>query len=159
MNWDVVKEVVAYGRSLEKQHDKQFRFTLTTNGVLIDDEVIEFANKEFVNVVMSIDGRKEVNDHMRPFRGGQGSYDKILPKFVKFADSRNQENYYVRGTFTHENLDFSNDVLHLADLGFKQISVEPVVAQEQRIHTLLEKKIFRSSLKEYEYLSQGDDKT
>lgn len=88
------------------------------------------ANKEMDNVVLSIDGRKEVNDYMRPFRGGQGSYDVIVPKFQKFADSRNQERYYVRGTYTHHNLDFSKDVLHLADLGFKQISVEPVVAQE-----------------------------
>ncbi|MBQ4232220.1 MAG: thioether cross-link-forming SCIFF peptide maturase, partial [Lachnospiraceae bacterium] len=153
MNWDVVKEVVAYGRTLEKQHDKQFRFTLTTNGVLIDDEVIEFANKEFVNVVMSIDGRKEVNDHMRPFRGGQGSYDKILPKFVKFADSRNQENYYVRGTFTHENLDFSNDVLHLADLGFKQISVEPVVGGAEDPYSIKEEDLPKL-LEEYDILAK-----
>ena len=94
---------------------------------------MEFANKEMGNVVLSIDGRKEVHDHMRPFRKGAGSYDLIVPKFQKFAESRNQDKYYVRGTFTHNNLDFSNDVLHLADLGFKQISVEPVVAQRPRI--------------------------
>ena len=130
MNWQVVKDLVAYGREQEKLHDKKFRFTLTTNGVLLNDEVMEFANREMGNVVLSIDGRKEVNDHMRPFRNGKGSYDLIVPKFQKFAESRNQDKYYVRGTFTHNNLDFSQDVLHLADLGFKQISVEPVVAQD-----------------------------
>lgn len=128
MNWQVVKDLVAYGREQEKIHDKNFRFTLTTNGVLLDDEVMEFANREMGNVVLSIDGRKEVHDHMRPFRKGAGSYDLIVPKFQKFAESRNQDKYYVRGTFTRHNLDFAADVLHLADLGFKQISVEPVVA-------------------------------
>ena len=129
MNWQVVKDLVNYGRSIEAANNKKFRFTLTTNGVLLNDEILEFANKEMANVVLSIDGRKEVHDRMRPFRGGQGSYDLIVPKFQKVAESRNQTNYYVRGTFTHHNLDFSEDVLHLADLGFKQISVEPVVAQ------------------------------
>ena len=128
MNWQVVKDLVAYGREQEKIHNKNFRFTLTTNGVLLDDEVMEFCNKEMGNVVLSIDGRKEVHDFMRPFRKGAGSYDLIVPEFQKFAESRNQDNYYVRGTFTHYNLDFAADVLHLADLGFKQISVEPVVA-------------------------------
>lgn len=128
MNWQVVKDLVAYGREQEKIHNKNFRFTLTTNGVLLDDEVMEFCNKEMGNVVLSIDGRKEVHDFMRPFRKGAGSYDLIVPKFQKFAESRNQDNYYVRGTFTHYNLDFAADVLHLSDLGFKQISVEPVVA-------------------------------
>ncbi len=130
LNFQVVKDLVAYGREQEKRFDKKFRFTLTTNGVLLNDEIMEFANKEMSNVVLSIDGRKEVNDKMRPFRNGSGSYDLIVPKFLKFAGSRNHENYYVRGTFTHYNLDFSQDVLHLADLGFRQISVEPVVAQE-----------------------------
>jgi len=130
LNFQVVKDLVAYGREQEKIHNKNFRFTLTTNGVLLNEEIMEFANKEMANVVLSIDGRKEVNDRMRPFRNGTGSYDLIVPKFQKFADSRNQTNYYVRGTFTHHNLDFSKDVLHLADLGFKQVSVEPVVAQE-----------------------------
>ena len=129
LNFDVVKQLVEYGRSLEKEHNKKFRFTLTTNGVLLNDEILEFANREMGNIVLSIDGRKEVNDRMRPFRGGQGSYDLIVPKFQKVAESRNQTNYYVRGTFTHFNTDFSEDVLHLADLGFQQISVEPVVAQ------------------------------
>ena len=128
MNWEVVKQLVAYGREQEKVHDKRFRFTLTTNGVLLNEEVMEFCNREMGNVVLSIDGRKEVHDRMRPFRKGAGSYDLIVPKFQKFAESRHQQNYYVRGTFTHYNLDFARDVLHLADLGFQQISVEPVVA-------------------------------
>ncbi len=128
MNWQVVKDLVAYGRSLEEPHHKKFRFTLTTNGILLNDEIMEFVNKEMSNIVLSIDGRKEINDLMRPYRGGQGSYDTIVPKFQKAAKSRNQMNYYVRGTFTRNNLDFSKDVMHLADLGFQQISVEPVVA-------------------------------
>ncbi len=138
MNFEVVKALVSYGREQEKVHHKNFRFTLTTNGVLLDDEVMEFANREMANVVLSIDGRKEVHDKMRPFRKGAGSYDMIVPKFQKLADSRNQERYYVRGTFTHHNLDFSQDVLHLADLGFKQISVEPVVAQPEDDYALRE---------------------
>ncbi len=129
MNWQVVKELVEYGRSLEEPCHKKFRFTLTTNGVLLNDEILEFANREMANLVLSIDGRKEVHDAMRPFRGGQGSYDLIVPKFQKAAESRGQMNYYVRGTYTHNNLDFAADVLHLADLGFRQISVEPVVAK------------------------------
>ena len=128
MNWQVVRELVEYGRSLEEVHSKKFRFTLTTNGVLLDDDILDFANREMANIVLSIDGRKEVHDRMRPFRGGQGSYDLIVPKFRKVAESRGQTRYYVRGTFTRNNLDFSRDVLHLADLGFEQISVEPVVA-------------------------------
>lgn len=138
MNFDVVKQLVAYGREQEKIHNKNFRFTLTTNGVLLNDDIMEFANKEMGNVVLSIDGRKEVHDYMRPFRKGAGSYDLIVPKFQKFAESRNQDKYYVRGTFTHNNLDFSRDVLHLADLGFKQISVEPVVAQPTEDYALRE---------------------
>ncbi len=138
MNFEVVKALVSYGREQEKVHHKNFRFTLTTNGVLLDDEVMEFANREMANVVLSIDGRKEVHDKMRPFRKGAGSYDMIVPKFQKLADSRNQERYYVRATFTHHNLDFSQDVLHLADLGFKQISVEPVVAQPEDDYALRE---------------------
>ncbi|MCI8919571.1 MAG: thioether cross-link-forming SCIFF peptide maturase [Eubacterium sp.] len=138
MNFQVVKDLVAYGRSMEKIHNKNFRFTLTTNGVLLNDEIIEFANKEMANVVLSIDGRKEVNDYMRPFPNGTGSYDLIIPKFQKFAESRHQDKYYVRGTFTHHNLDFSKDVLHLADLGFKQISVEPVVAPQSEDYAIRE---------------------
>ncbi len=111
MNWDVVKSLVEYGRSLEGPHNKRFRFTLTTNGVLLNDEILEFANREMANIVLSIDGRKEIHDKMRPFRGGQGSYDLIVPKFQKVAESRGQSRYYVRGTFTRNNLDFSKDVL------------------------------------------------
>lgn len=138
MNFEVVKELVKYGREQEKIHNKNFRFTLTTNGILLDDDIMEFCNQEMGNVVLSIDGRKEVNDKMRPSRNGKGSYDIILPKFQKFADSRNQSKYYVRGTFTHNNLDFSEDVKHLAELGFQQISVEPVVASEQEAYAITE---------------------
>ena len=141
MNWQVVKDLVKYGREQEKKHGKNFRFTLTTNGVLLDDEVMEFCNREMANVVLSIDGRKEVHDFMRPFRKGKGSYDLIVPKFRKFAESRNQDKYYVRGTFTRHNLDFAKDVLHLADLGFKQISVEPVVALPEEEYALREEDI------------------
>ncbi|MBD8973866.1 MAG: thioether cross-link-forming SCIFF peptide maturase [Clostridiales bacterium] len=138
MNFDVVKDLVAYGRSKEKEFNKKFRFTLTTNGMLLTDEVMEFANKEMANVVLSIDGRKEVHDFMRPTRNGKGSYDLIIDKFKKMAEMRNQTNYYVRGTFTHYNLDFSKDVLHLADMGFKQISAEPVVAPDDMDYAIRE---------------------
>lgn len=138
MNFEVVKKLVVYGREQEKLHNKNFRFTLTTNGVLLNDDIMEFVNKEMSNVVLSIDGRKEVHDYMRPARNNKGSYDLILPKFQKLAESRNQKNYYVRGTFTHHNLDFSNDVLHLADLGFKEISVEPVVSQPEEPYAITE---------------------
>lgn len=138
MNFQVVKELVAYGRSQEKLHNKNFRFTLTTNGVLLNDEIMEFANQEMDNVVLSIDGRKEVHDFMRPFRKGAGSYELVVPKFQKLAASRNQSKYYVRGTFTHHNRDFSKDVLHLAELGFKQISVEPVVAPDTEAYAIKE---------------------
>ena len=127
MNWQTVKDLVVYGRGLEEQYGKHFRFTLTTNGVLLNDEVQDFVNREMDNVVLSLDGRKEVNDRMRPFRNGKGSYDLIVPKIQKLAASRNQEKYYIRGTFTRQNLDFSKDVLHFVDLGFRQISIEPVV--------------------------------
>ena len=153
MNWDVVKQLVAYGREQEKLHDKHFRFTLTTNGVLLNDEIMEFANKEMDNVVLSIDGRKEVHDRMRPFRKGAGSYDLIVPKFQKFAESRNQMNYYVRGTFTHNNLDFAEDVKHLADLGFEQISVEPVVAAPEESYAITEEDI-PAILEEYDELAR-----
>jgi len=130
MNFQVVKDLVAYGRSLEKENDKHFRFTITTNGVLLNDEIMDFCNAEMDNVVMSLDGRKEVHDRMRPFRNGKGSYVRIVPKFRKFAAQRKAlgKQYYIRGTFTHYNLDFASDVLHFADLGFDQLSMEPVVA-------------------------------
>jgi len=153
MNFQVVKDLVAYGREQEKVFDKRFRFTLTTNGVLLNDEIMEFANREMANVVLSIDGRKEVNDKMRPFANGSGSYDLIVPKFQKFAESRNQTDYYVRGTFTRHNLDFSKDVLHLADLGFKQISVEPVVAQPEDDYAIREEDLPRL-FEEYDKLAE-----
>ena len=136
MNWKAVQEIVEYGRGLEKKHDKKFRFTLTTNGVLLDEEKMEFANREMSNVVLSLDGRRQVHDFMRPFPNGAGSYDRIVPKFQEFAKLRGQKDYYVRGTFTRHNLDFAKDVHHLADLGFKQISMEPVVAQESEDYAL-----------------------
>ncbi len=138
MNFQVVKDLVAYGRSQEEKHNKKFRFTLTTNGMLLNEEVMEFANREMANVVLSVDGRKEVHDFMRPTRNGKGSYDLIIDKFNTMAEMRNQMNYYVRGTFTHHNLDFSKDVLHLADLGFKQISMEPVVAPDEQPYAIKE---------------------
>lgn len=141
MNFDVVKKLVAYGREIEKEKDKNFRFTLTTNGVLLNDDIIEFANKEMDNIVLSIDGRKEVHDYMRPFKNGAGSYDLIIDKFKKVAESRNQTKYYVRGTFTHYNLDFVKDVLSLADEGFEQISVEPVVAGPEEPYAIREEDI------------------
>ncbi|MCR5234562.1 MAG: thioether cross-link-forming SCIFF peptide maturase [Lachnospiraceae bacterium] len=141
MNWDVVRQLVEYGRSIEEKYNKKFRFTLTTNGVLLNDDILEFANKEMSNLVLSIDGRREVHDRMRPFRGGQGSYDKIVDKFKKAADSREQMNYYVRGTFTRNNLDFSEDVKHLAELGFEQISVEPVVASPEEDYAIREEDV------------------
>ncbi len=153
MNWEVVKEIVRYGRSKEKEFNKNFRFTLTTNGVLLNDEVMEFANKEMSNVVLSLDGRKEVNDRMRPFRNGKGSYDVIVPKFQKMAESRNQTNYYVRGTFTHDNLDFSEDVIHYADLGFKQMSMEPVVGEDDERYAIKEEDLPKI-MEEYDKLAR-----
>ncbi len=153
MNFEVVKQLVEYGRGLEKEHNKKFRFTLTTNGMLLDEDVLEFANREMGNLVLSIDGRKSVHDRMRPRRGGQGSYDEILPKFIRAAESRDQMNYYVRGTFTHHNLDFSEDVKHLADLGFKQISVEPVVAPSDMDYAITEEDVPKL-LEQYDILAK-----
>lgn len=153
MNWQVVKDLVAYGRSQEKTHDKRFRFTVTTNGVLLNDEIQEFVNKEMDNVVLSLDGRKEVNDGMRPFRNGKGSYDLIVPKFQKLARSRNQEKYYIRGTFTRNNLDFAEDILHFADLGFQQMSIEPVVGEETDPYAIREEDI-PAIKREYDRLAQ-----
>ena len=127
MNLDVVKQLVAYARSIEKQHNKNFRFTLTTNGILLDDETIDFLNAEMSNVVLSLDGRKEVNDHFRRDYAGNGSYEKIVPKFQRLVEKRGGKGYYVRGTFTHNNVDFTNDIFHMADLGFTELSMEPVV--------------------------------
>jgi len=152
LNWEVVKGLVEYGRSKEEAFHKRFRFTLTTNGVLLNDEIMEFCNREMSNVVLSLDGRKDINDKMRPFRNGSGSYSLIVPKFQKFAESRNQTNYYVRGTFTRNNLDFADDVIHYADLGFKQMSMEPVVADPDEPYAIRKEDI-PAILKEYDKLA------
>ena len=128
MNWQVVKDLVAYARSVEKERGKNFRFTLTTNGMLIDDDVIDFANREMSNVVLSLDGRKEIHDRLRVDYAGNGSYDRVVPEFQKLVKARGGKNYYMRGTFTHANPDFAKDVFHMADLGFTELSMEPVVA-------------------------------
>ena len=127
MNFDVVKQLVAYARSIEKEHNKNFRFTLTTNGILIDDDVIEFANKECSNVVLSLDGRKEIHDRYRVDYAGNGSWERIVPKFQKLVEAREGKNYYMRGTFTHANPDFLKDIQQMLDLGFTELSMEPVV--------------------------------
>ena len=127
MNFDVVKELVAYARSIEKKYNKNFRFTLTTNGMLIDDEVIEFANRECVNVVLSLDGRKEIHDRFRVDYAGRGSFDTIVPKFQRLVEARGGRDYYMRGTFTHANPDFLEDIKVMLDLGFTELSMEPVV--------------------------------
>ncbi len=138
MNWDVVKELVSYARVQEKIHNKNFRFTLTTNGILIDDDVIDFCNREMSNVVLSLDGRKEVHDRLRKDYQGRGSYDVIVPKFQEFIKRRQGKNYYMRGTFTHNNVDFTNDIFHMADLGFTELSMEPVVCSPDDASALTE---------------------
>ena len=127
MNFDVVKQLVAYARSIEKEKNKNFRFTLTTNGILIDDDVIDFANREMSNVVLSLDGRKEIHDRYRVDYAGNGSWERIVPKFKKLVDARGGKNYYMRGTFTHANPDFLEDIKVMLDLGFTELSMEPVV--------------------------------
>ncbi len=153
MNFDVVKEIVAYARSMEKQHDKNFRFTLTTNGVLIDDDVIEFANKECHNVVLSLDGRKEVHDKLRRTVNGKGSYDIIVPKFQKMVESRGGKGYYMRGTFTHDNPDFTEDIFHMLDLGFTELSMEPVVCAPEDPYALTVEDI-ETVCEQYEILAK-----
>lgn len=138
MNFEVVKQLVAYARSIEDKCGKHFRFTLTTNGVLLDDEVTEFANRECHNIVLSLDGRKEVHDRLRKTINGKGSYDTIVPKFQKFVKARGDKGYYVRGTFTHNNTDFTNDIFHMADLGFTELSMEPVVCAPGEEYALTE---------------------
>lgn len=138
MAMDVVRETVAYARSREAECGKCFRFTITTNGVLLDDETIEYINREMDNCVLSLDGRREVNDRFRVSPNGKGSYDVIVPKFKKLVAGRGDKDFYLRGTFTHENLDFAEDVLAIADEGFQQISVEPVSAEENCDYALRE---------------------
>ena len=136
MNFEVVKKLVKYARSREKLYNKNFRFTLTTNGLLINDDVIDFSNKEMSNVVLSLDGRKQVHDNLRKTIDGKGSYDIIVPKFKKLVEKRKNKNYYIRGTFTHNNVDFVNDILHMADLGFTELSMEPVVCSPTEPYAL-----------------------
>ena len=153
MNFDMVKKLVAYCREQEKIHNKNFRFTITTNGVLLDDDSIDFINREMSNVVLSLDGRKEVNDRLRPTVNKKGSYDIIVPKYQKLVEARGDKEYYVRGTFTKYNLDFADDVMHLNELGFDQISVEPVVTDPELPYALTEKDL-PAIAEEYEKLSK-----
>ena len=153
VNFEVVKQLVAYARSIEKEHQKHFRFTLTTNGVLLDDEVIDFLNKEMDNVVLSLDGRKEINDAKRKRLDGKGSYDIIVPKFKKFVEKRGNKEYYMRGTFTRNNLDFTKDIFHMADLGFTELSMEPVVSEPNTEYALKEEDLDKI-YEQYEILAK-----
>ncbi|QEY34073.1 thioether cross-link-forming SCIFF peptide maturase [Caproiciproducens galactitolivorans] len=153
MNFEVVKQIVAYARGIEKEHNKNFRFTITTNGILLTDDKIDYINKEMSNCVLSIDGRKSVNDLLRVRADGSGSYDTIVPKFQKLVASRGDKDYYARGTFTKHNLDFTEDVLHMAELGFEQISIEPVVSDEKLDYSIKEEDLPRV-FEEYERLSK-----
>ncbi|MGJ0848013.1 uncharacterized protein SAMN02745784_03023 [Tissierella praeacuta DSM 18095] len=153
MNFNLVKELVQYGRSLEQEYNKNFRFTITTNGVLLDDEKIDYINENMSNVVLSLDGRKEVNDNMRKTISGEGSYDIILPKFKKMVEKRGDKDYYIRGTFTSNNIDFSKDALDFYNNGFKKISIEPVVTSEEMDYALREEHL-QLVLDEYEKFSK-----
>ncbi|MDS1030551.1 thioether cross-link-forming SCIFF peptide maturase [Bacillota bacterium LX-D] len=154
MNFTVMKELVAYGKKAAAELGKKFKFTLTTNGVLLNDDVQQFLNQEQISVVLSIDGRREINDRMRPFAGGKGSYERIVPIYQKFAAARNDEDYVVRGTYTRYNLDFSQDVFHLFDLGFTHLSVEPVVAAPEEDYAFHPEDVALIK-KEYEKLAEG----
>ena len=154
MNFDVVKQTVAYARSIEKQHNKNFRFTITTNGLMLNDDNIDFINREMSNCILSLDGRKEVNDRLRVRVNGSGSYDDIVPKFQKLVARRPKDkDYYVRGTFSKYNLDFLNDIKHFLDLGFDEISVEPVVSDKKLDYSIQEEDLPRV-FEEYERLSK-----
>ena len=153
MNFDVVKHIVDYARSIEKKFNKNFRFTITTNGLLLTDDKIEYINREMSNVVLSLDGRKEINDLLRITPNSKGSYDTIVPKYQKLVESRGDKDYYVRGTFTKNNLDFTKDVLHMADLGFEQLSIEPVVSDEKLEFSIKESDLSRV-FEEYENLAK-----
>lgn len=153
MNWQTVKDLVAYARSIEKEAGKHFRFTLTTNGMLIDDDVIEFTNREMDNVVLSLDGRKEVHDRFRVTASGRGSYDVIVPKFRKLVESRGERSYYMRGTYTRYNTDFASDVIHMAQLGFSELSMEPVVASPDDPAALREEDL-PELFRQYEILAE-----
>ena len=153
MAMDTVKATVDYARSLEKEHNKNFRFTITTNGILLDDETIDYINENMSNAVLSLDGRPEVNDNMRPTVNGKGSYDVILPKFQKLVAGRGDKDYYLRGTFTRHNRDFAQDVIHIADQGFRNVSVEPVVGDAKYDYTFKEEDL-PGILEEYENLAR-----
>ncbi len=153
MNWDVIKDLVAYARGQEGPRGKKFRFTLTTNGMLIDDDVIDFANREMHNVVLSLDGRKETHDRLRVDYAGQGSYERIVPKFQELVRRRGGKGYYMRGTFTHANSDFTRDLFHMADLGFDQLSMEPVVCAPDDPAALTEEDL-PIVLEQYEILAK-----
>lgn len=153
MNFDVVKQIVAYARSQEPIYHKKFRFTITTNGMLLTEDKIDFINQEMYNVVLSIDGRKDVNDRMRLRADGNGSYDRIVPLYQKLVQQRGDKEYYVRGTYTKYNLDFSEDVFALLDAGFDQVSVEPVIADPEEPYAITEEDLPRI-FEEYERLMQ-----
>ncbi len=153
MNFDLVKDLVKYGKSLEKEYNKHFRFTITTNGILLDDEKMDYINENMDNIVLSLDGRKEVNDNMRKTINNEGSYDIILPKFKKMVEKRGIKDYYIRGTFTSNNIDFSKDALDFYNNGFKSISIEPVVTSEEMDYALREEHL-QSILNEYERFSK-----
>ncbi len=153
MNFDVVKQLVAYARSIEKEAGKNFRFTLTTNGMLIDDDVIDFANRECSNVVLSLDGRKEVHDRYRVDYAGNGSWERIVPKFQKLVEAREGKNYYMRGTFTHANPDFLKDIEKMLELGFTELSMEPVVGPESDPSSLTQEDL-PVVLEQYEKLAE-----
>ena len=153
LNFDVVKQLVEYARSVEGQHNKNFRFTYTTNGMVLTDEMMEFLNREMSNVVLSLDGRREVNDHFRRDYMGRGSYDTIVPNFQKLVESRGGKNYYVRGTFTHNNVDFTNDLFHMADLGFTELSMEPVVCPPTDPYALTDEDMLKL-FEQYEILAK-----
>ncbi len=152
MNFKVVKQIVEYARSQEEKHNKKFRFTMTTNGLLLTDDVIEYLNKEMYNVVLSLDGRKEINDMLRVHADGSGCYDAIVPKYKKLIATRGDKDYYVRGTFTKHNLDFAKDAVHMAELGFDQVSVEPVVSGPKLPYSLQEEDL-PAAFAEYENLA------
>lgn len=164
MNFDVVKQLVEYGNKQAEKYGKVFRFTITTNGILLDDEKIDYINKNMYNVVLSLDGRKETNDTMRPTKSGKGSYDIIVPKFQKLVEGRKDKNYYIRGTFTRNNIDFGKDVMHYRDLGFELTSMEPVVDHEQNEYALREEDVekvnaeYENFAKEYLEIRKHDKK-
>ena len=153
MNFDVVKDIVNYGRTLEKKYNKHFRFTITTNAMLLTEEIMDYINENMDNIVLSIDGDKNTNDYMRRTINGEGTYDIILPKITRMIEKRGEKSYYVRGTFTNHNINFSKDVIHLAEQGFKHISVEPVVTEPDQEYAL-EKEELPTIFEEYEILAK-----